>query len=287
MSRESTGVPVVVHGPGSEVRQPWNFLRAMIHDLLASRQLAWRLARRDISAAYRPSLLGYAWALLPPTFTAGIWIFLSSQRIVQFSPTTVPYAVYALLGTILWQTFADAVSSPLRATLQARAVVARVNFPREAIVLAGLVQVAFSFTVRGLLVLGILAWYRLLPGVEAVFLPLAVAGMVLLGLAAGLFLTPFGMLYTDVQKGLPLVLTAWMYCTPVVYPPPQHGLAAILVDLNPMSPFIVVGRELLTGQPVSLAAPVIVVTILAAVAVFAGWILYRVSMPFVIERAGA
>ncbi len=38
-------------------------VRAMGQDLLASRELAWRLMVRDISAQYRQSLFGVVWAL--------------------------------------------------------------------------------------------------------------------------------------------------------------------------------------------------------------------------------
>jgi lipopolysaccharide transport system permease protein len=66
----------------------------MGRDLLASRELAWRLLVRNISAQYRQSLLGYAWAFVPPIFTSLIWIFLQSQKVLGVGDTGMPYVVY-------------------------------------------------------------------------------------------------------------------------------------------------------------------------------------------------
>ena len=86
----------------------------MVADLRASRELAWRLLVRNISAQYRQTLLGYVWAFLPPIVTTLVWVFLNAQKIFDVGETGVPYPVYVLTGTILWQVFVDAMNSPLR-----------------------------------------------------------------------------------------------------------------------------------------------------------------------------
>ena len=59
-------LPEVTYSPDSQVRQPRQLAQEMWHDLLASRELAWRLLVRDISAQYRQSFLGVFWAFVPP-----------------------------------------------------------------------------------------------------------------------------------------------------------------------------------------------------------------------------
>ncbi len=66
----------VVYTPQSQLRNPVALLRSMFSDLMASRELAWRLFVRDISSQYRQSLLGYAWAFLGPLITTLLWVFL-------------------------------------------------------------------------------------------------------------------------------------------------------------------------------------------------------------------
>jgi lipopolysaccharide transport system permease protein len=76
-----------VYTPDSELLSFGKLLRSMGSDLLAARELAWRLLVRNISAQYRQSVLGYAWAFLPPLFTTAIWVFLQSQRVLGVGDT--------------------------------------------------------------------------------------------------------------------------------------------------------------------------------------------------------
>lgn len=74
------------------LKHPWVMLRGIAQDVRAERGLAWRLFVRDISAAYHQTVLGYAWAFLPPLVAAGTFIFLQSQRSVytEYQPTAGP-----------------------------------------------------------------------------------------------------------------------------------------------------------------------------------------------------
>ena len=79
----------------------------MLRDLFSSRELAWRLFIRDISAQYRQSVLGYLWVFIPPLVASLPFIYLNSQGIVKIGGTPIPYAAYAIIGTIIWQVFVD------------------------------------------------------------------------------------------------------------------------------------------------------------------------------------
>jgi lipopolysaccharide transport system permease protein len=63
----------------------------MFRDLLAGRELAWRLTIRDISAQYRQTALGLIWAFILPLAHTITWIFLNSSGIVKVSDTGIPY----------------------------------------------------------------------------------------------------------------------------------------------------------------------------------------------------
>ena len=94
--------PLTVYTPESPLRQPAKFVRDMIADLLASRELAWRLFLRDLSAQYRNSVLGYVWVFLPPLVASLPFVYLNSTGVVRMGETPIPYAAYAMVGTIIW-----------------------------------------------------------------------------------------------------------------------------------------------------------------------------------------
>ena len=277
---------VNVYTQESPLRHPRRFLREMFRDLRASRELAWRLFVRDTSAQYRQSMLGYVWAFIPPLVASLPFIFLNSQGVVTIGGTPIPYPAYALIGTIIWQVFADALNSPLKTVVAAKSMLVRINLPREAILLSGLGQVIFGFLIRLVLLIVVFACFRIVPPATVLLFPVGVFALILVGFTIGLALTPLGLLYSDVQQTIPIATTFLMLLTPVVYPPPQTGLAAMVARWNPLSPLIMVTRDWMTTGDATQIAAFAFVTIAAIVLLFAGWIMYRVALPHIIARMG-
>ena len=88
---------------------------------------------RDISAQYRQAFLGILWAFFLPLANTVTWVFLSRAGIVSVGETAMPYAAYVFTGTMLWAILLDAINAPLRQTNAARGMLAKLNFPREAL----------------------------------------------------------------------------------------------------------------------------------------------------------
>jgi lipopolysaccharide transport system permease protein len=277
---------VNVYTPESPLRHPRRFLREMFRDLRASRELAWRLFMRDTSAQYRQSMLGYVWAFLPPLVASLPFIFLNSQGVVNIEGTPIPYPAYALIGTIIWQIFADALNSPLKTVVAAKSMLVRINLPREAILLSGLGQVIFSFLIRLVLLTIVFTWFKIMPPVTVLLFPIGVFALIIVGFTLGLAVTPLGLLYNDVQQIIPIATLFLMLLTPVVYPPPQTGLAAMIARWNPLSPLIVVTRDWMTTGDATQVAAFGFITAVAIVLLFGGWVLYRVTLPHIIARMG-
>ncbi len=276
-----------VYTPDSELLSIGKLLRSMARDLLDSRELAWRLLVRNISAQYRQSLLGYFWAFVPPLFTTLIWVFLNSQRIFDVGDTGMPYPLFVLTGTVLWQTFADALDSPLKIVSESKSMLAKINFPREALILTSIGQVVFNFAIRLVLLIGVFAWYKVEPSLTILLVPLGVLSMILLGVMVGVLLTPFGILYHDVGRGIAIGTQAWFFLTPVIYPMPQASWAHTLVGLNPVTPLLQTTREwLITGHATQLSG-FVWVSAASVVMLFCGWVLYRIAMPHLIARMSA
>lgn len=275
-----------IYTPESSLRHPARFARDMINDVRTSRHLAWRLFVRDLSAQYRSSILGYFWVFIPPLVASLPFVYLTSAGVIRVADTPVPYAAYATVGTIIWQTFADALNSPLRAVTAARALLTRVNFPREAILLSGLLQVGFSFLVRLLLLVAVFIVFALEPAPTAPLFFVGMTGVALCGFVIGLLLTPIGLLYGDVPQALPIVSAVLMLLTPVLYPVPSSGLAAFVNAYNPLTPLITTTRDwLITGVAPHLGGFILVSVVIVLLLAF-GWVAYRLALPHLISRLG-
>ena len=282
----SSSLPVTIYTPTSALKQPRKLFAEMLHDLWAGRGLAWRLFLRDTAALYRQSILGYVWAFLPPVATAATFVFLNSQKILSIGATPVPYAAYVMIGTLLWQSFVDALNSPARVVAANRGMLIKIKFPREALIVAGVLEVLFNFLIRLTLLVPVF-WFFEIPVSSSILLfPLGVIALMLLGLSLGLILTPIALLYTDIGRGVSIIAGFWLFLTPVVYPPPTTGFAAYLTTINPVSPVILTARDWLISQPATHLSAFIVVTALALILLLIGWVIYHVALPHLIERMG-
>ena len=285
----SQALPEVTYTHKSELNQPLRLIRSMLHDLLASRELTWRLTVRNLSAQYRQSMLGYVWAFLPPLVTALTFIFLNSQKIMNLAPneSNIPYPVYVLMGTLLWQGFVDALNSPLKLLNQSKSMLAKINFPHEALILAGLGEALFNFVIRLILLVPIFLWFRVNLPSTAWLAPLGIFSLLALGLMIGLLLAPIGLLYQDVQRSITIIVSMWLLLTPVVYPPPTQWPASMLVTFNPVSPLLVTTREMLTTGTLTQLNGFLIISGITFLLIVFGWLLYRLAMPRLIERMGS
>ncbi|MEM7556914.1 MAG: ABC transporter permease, partial [Cyanobacteria bacterium P01_A01_bin.84] len=123
-----------VYRPESLMRHPLQLLQDMLQDLIASRELAWRLMIRDISAKYRQSFLGLFWAVIPAVVMAATFTFAKNGGVVNIGTTDIPYPAYVMFSMTLWQTFTEALNGPIQAVTAAKQMLAKIKFPREALI---------------------------------------------------------------------------------------------------------------------------------------------------------
>jgi lipopolysaccharide transport system permease protein len=281
------GEKMTVYTPESSLASPSRMLCEMFRDLAASRELAWRLAVRDIRAQYRQAALGILWAFIFPVANAITWIFLSGAGIVRVSDTRLPYPVYVFTGTMLWAIFMESMNAPLQQVNAAKGMLAKINFPRESLIVSGIYQVGVNAGIKVALVLVVILIMGIHPGWSLLLFPLGIISLMIVGTALGLLVAPIGLLYGDVGRALPLLMQFLMYVTPVVFPLPTEGWAKALFYLNPLTPLILTARDWLTGQSPELLIYFGVVNVLAIVLMILVWGIYRLAMPIVIERIGA
>lgn len=286
-TRNLSAAAEAVYTPASDLRHPRRLFVQMCRDLLASRGLAWRLLVRDISAHYRQSFLGFAWAFLPPIVMAAGFTLAGRANVINVGATQLPYPAYVVLSMILWQTFVEALNGPIVAVTNTKHILARINFPKESIILAKLGEVSFNFGIKLILIVAVFIWYQMPVTRAALLAPLALLSLILLGTFLGLLLAPLGVLYQDVTQGLTVFTTLWLFLTPIIYPVPQSGTFATLVKLNPVTPLLVTTRELATTGIVSDPNRFLIVTAVTIAGLFMTWVVFRLAMPFAIERVSS
>ena len=283
----TTTLPIRTYTPESPLAHPAKLWREMTQDLWAGRELAWRLAVRDISAQYRQSALGVLWALINPLTTTAVWLFLSASRLVQVADTEIPFPVFVFTGTLLWSILIDSFNAPLAQVNNNRALLAKINFPREALILTGIYQTLFNAAIKLGILLIVLPFLGIHPGWGGLLIPVGILALVLTGTSLGLAVTPVGVLYGDIGRGIPLITQFLMYLSPVVFPLATTGWTGTVMRLNPLTPLILNARAWFTGQPPQLLGEWALAVGGSAVLLLLVWMVYRLAMPILIERMSA
>ena len=280
-------LPITHHTPESKLRHPILLLKEMFRDLGSSRELAWRLVIRDISAQYRQTALGYFWAIFPPLVTSLVFILLRSSAVMDIKEIGMPYPAYVMMGTVFFQFFVDALNAPLKVVTESKAILTKINFPREAFILSGIGQVLFSFAIKLILLTLFFVYYKVSISWTIILVPIPLLGLLMLGTVLGILLIPIGLLYKDIQSALLVATQGLVFLTPVAYPPSVEGTLGKIIALNPITPLLMGAKTLvIRGIPGELSSSLMVFGFIVLF-LFIGWIIYRLALPIIIERIGA
>lgn len=276
-----------IYSPEPALWHPLLLLRRMASETWKFRDLVRRLVVRDMRAQYRQSLLGYLWAFIPPVAAAlGFSLARDAQVFVVPGDTRLPYIVFVMTGTVLWQAFIEAVNGPVEALNNFKVVLNRIWLPPEIIIFAKVGEILVNLSIKVALLAIVFAFYGVpVNGITALS-PVLLLLLILEGTAIGLVLAPIAALYHDISKALPVLTGFWFILTPVVYTAPKTGLFAALVRANPATHLIVATREAATGGWVEDPWLVAAIGGLSILAFAATLVAFRISIPFVVERAG-
>ena len=199
------------------------------------RYLLLLLVWRDVKGRYKQALLGFSWAVLTPTFQALVF-WLVFGILFKIPTGEVPYLPLVFSGFIFWNFFSQSVSSATLSITGNSNLVTKVAFPREILVLSSILgripDLVASFTVLTM----IFVFYHINLSVYILWMIPIMMIEVILAYAIGMFLGSINVYFRDITAVVPVLLMAWLFLTPVIYPlesiPQQYQLYA---KLNPMT----------------------------------------------------
>lgn len=277
-------LPTRVITPHTGVEGILYALRSLYTGFSQATYLARRFFVRDTSAAYRQSVLGYIWLLLPPIANTLVWVFLNGSGVVQIASGDVPYPIFVLSGTVLWTAFNGSLMAMLGVVQDANSVLAKVNFPHESLPYAALLKASVDALIPALLLVPAIFMFGIDWHVQMLLFPVALLGCLLAGSTFGLIVIPVAALYTDVSRAIQFGLRFGFFVTPVVFALPASGVARWVMLANPVTPLVLSGRGWLTGSAEAMPGMFWAVTVGCLVVGFISLVLFKVAMPFLIER---
>ena len=244
-----------------EIKEAWRY-----------RDLIFFLVRRDITARYKRSVFGIAWTMLNPL---GMMIVLSIVFSQVFRVEMEGYPAYVLSALIAWNFFAQTSSSSINALVWGGDLLQRIYIPRSTFAIStigtGMVNLTLSLVPLFIVILAIgfpLYWTIFLSPIAMLFL-----GMFSLGI--GLLVSTIGIYFIDVVEMYNIVIMAWMYLTPIIYPLDilPAGLQGWL-KLNPMLHLVELFRDLVFYGKIPPLENWLISFAVALVTLLIGWIVF-------------
>ena len=186
-----------------------------LQEIFRYRELLAKLVSRNIKTRYKRSVLGIAWTMLSPLMMMIVMTLVFSSI---FRMNLEHYPVYLLSGLVFWNFFSQTTSSAMNELVWGGSLMTRIYMPRSIFAFTalgtGLVNIVLSLIPLLLIMLVTGAPLRL----SLFFLPVSILIVGMFALGVGLFLSTLGVYFTDVLEMYQIVLMAWMYFTPVIYP---------------------------------------------------------------------
>jgi lipopolysaccharide transport system permease protein len=224
-------------------------------DLWEYRELLYFLAWRDIKVRYKQTVLGVAWIVLQPVVSMVVFSALFGG-LLKVPSGDVPYPIFAYAALLPWNYFAGSLNRAATSLVGSAHVITKVYFPRMVIPISGVLAGLVDFGIAFLVLIGLMAYYDVVPTLAALLLPCFLLLAMLTALAFGLWFSALNVRYRDINYLIPFLIQIWMYLTPVIYGStliPEHF--RFLLGLNPMTGVVEGFRWALLSRHMADAAP--------------------------------
>jgi homopolymeric O-antigen transport system permease protein len=240
-------------------------------EVIHYRDLVLQLVRRDVLTRYKRSVLGVAWTLINPLGMMIVLTLVFSQ-VFKFGGSQ-DYPVFVLSGLLAWTFFSQTSTAAMVNLVWGGGLLNRIYVPRSSFALAaigtGLVNIVLSLIplLLVMLVTGIPVHLSFL------FLPVPILLLAAFSLGLGLLLSTVAVYFPDVKEMYQIVLTAWMYLTPIIYPKEvlPEAYRAVITALNPMYHLVELFRIPILPGRFPTIEEILPALIISLVTLAAGW----------------
>src|SRR5258705_4635889 len=240
--------PTQIGLPKFFIDPPSGWTSIGFRELWAYRELLYFLTLRDVKVRYKQTALGAAWAIIQPLFMMMVFS-LFFGRLARLPSDGIPYPIFTFCALLPWQLFAHALTESSNSLVANERLLTKVYFPRLVVPISAVLGGLVDFCIAFIILLALMAYYRIVPGWAIVTLPAVILLAVSTALGAGLWLSALNVQYRDVRYTITFLIQFWLFATPVAYPSsivPERWRA--LYGLNPMAGVVEGFRWALLGK---------------------------------------
>ena len=183
--RDSQSKLFTVEPPVLRIAPPRGWLDIDFKELWAARELLYFFVWRDIKVRYKQTAIGAAWAVIQPFMTMVVFS-LFFGKLAKMDSHGLPYPIFYYSALLPWMYFAGALQNATNVVVEQQRVITKVYFPRLVLPLSAVVSGLLDFAISFVVFLGMMAYYRIVPGPAILLFPCFLLLAVLTALGVGL-----------------------------------------------------------------------------------------------------
>lgn len=221
-----------------------------VRDICSHKELLFQMVSREVKSRYKQSILGYFWVILNPLAQMLVMSFAFSiiMRIPTNAASNIPYSIFLFVALLPWNLFANSLSSACGSLVSSASLITKVYFPRTILVISTLTAKIVDFLFALIILIIYLIAYQIPINVNILWIIPIFLIQQIFTLGLSLFFAASNLLYRDIQYLLSLILTLWLYLTPIIYPADIVPIRfKVLFQLNPMSVIVNAYRQTVLG----------------------------------------
>ncbi|AFY62267.1 ABC transporter permease [Synechococcus sp. PCC 6312] len=263
------------------------FYPSFAKTLPAHLSLLHALVKRELESYYKGSVLGNLWSLLKQlsqlliyTYVFGI-VLKVKLTLANLPENNFIFGLWLFAGLIPWTAFVTGVSQASTSVINQPNLVKKVLFPLTLLPLVPILA-AFIESSLGLIVLIILTGFALHNVAwTLILLPLVWLPQLLFTAGLGYWCAGLTVFIRDIPQSLSVILNAWFYLTPLVYPAAviPASIRPWVFRLNPLAAIAESYRDMVLGGNVDHWRDLGLATIISVVVFSTGLWVYRRLRP--------
>lgn len=220
-----------------------------LQTFLRYKYLLFNLINRDIKVKYRRSVLGILWSVLNPLLMMVVISAVFSTIFGmkgKFGSLPIPFHIYYLTGATVYNFVSEATSSSMMSVFSAAPLIKKVYIPKYIFPLEkcmfAFVNMLFSLVAVFIVILvSNVKFYATM-----ILLPIPLMYALIFSIGLSFLLSALTVFFRDIVHIYGVLLTAWMYITPIIYPISileTHPYLLAIMKSNPMYYFVEYFRD--------------------------------------------
>ncbi len=231
-------------------------MKEKLKRLFDYRELLFNLTRKEVKVKYKNSFLGFVWSLVTPLMMLAVYYVAFGVIFKLRGEGMTFYAFYLMAGILPWNFMSISLMMGVGSLVGNADLMKKVYFPRETLTLSVLGSAAFHFLLQEMVLIVFLIIFRVPLTWWILALPLVLLLQLCFVAGLSLLLAAVNVFFRDVMHFTEIVLMAWFWMTPVIYPislihNSLPAWAADLYMLNPMTHIVLLWQRIIYNSPVN------------------------------------